>query len=138
MSEIKSAFEIAMEKVNQMEEATEEERQLHGYDEKTFFFIGKPAKSVLPANRGKSVFQFNYRWEALRNPIPDCFCIDELVQIADGLYLGRVFYATNVLEPWVPSTDPSIYNYQLFEYFLLMDEEWHARRVHIGYDLENI
>jgi hypothetical protein len=121
-----------------IEDATEVERRLYGYDAKTFFFIGKHARSVLPANRGKMTFQFNYRWKALRNPVPDCFCIDELVQIADGLYLGQVFYATNLLEPWDPRTDTSVYKYQLYEYFLLMDEEWHARRLRIGYDLENI
>jgi len=58
-----------------------------------------------PANAGKQVFQFNYRWQALRNPIPDRFCIDELVQIADGLYLGQVFYSMDWLVPWNPSTE---------------------------------
>ena len=120
-----------------MEDATEEERRLWGYDTKTFFFIGKLAKSVFPENKGKPVFQFNYRWKALRNPPPDFLCIDELVQIADGLYLGQVFYATDPLEPWNPETDPSAYKYRLFEYFLLMDEEWHARRLRIGFDLDN-
>ncbi len=84
------------------------------------------------------VFQFNYRWEALRNPIPDRFCIDEITQIADGLYLGQLCYATDLLEPWDPQKDPSVYKYQLFAYFLLMDEEWHARRLRIGFDLENV
>jgi hypothetical protein len=83
------------------------------------------------------VFQFNYRWKALHNPVPDCFCIDEIVQIADGLYLGQLSYAMDWLEPWNPSTDIAKYKYGLFAYFLLMDEEWHARRLKIGYDLEN-
>ena len=121
-----------------IEDATQEERRLHGYDAKTFFYIGKYARSVLPANKGKMTFQFNYRWKKLRNPIPDCYCIDELVQIADGLYLGQVFYATDLLEPWDPEKDPSVYKYELYEYFIVMDEEWQARRIHIGYDLENI
>jgi hypothetical protein len=84
------------------------------------------------------VFQFNYRWKALRNPIPDRFCIDELVQIADGLYLGQVFYSTNWLEPYSPTTDIARYKYDLFEYFVVMDEEWHAERLKIGYDLVNV
>jgi hypothetical protein len=42
------------------------------------------------------------------------------------------------LESWDPEKDPSVYKYELYEYFLLMDEEWQARRIHIGYDLENI
>jgi hypothetical protein len=121
-----------------MEDANEEERRRYGYEAKTFFFIGKPAKSVFPENKGKSVFQFNYRWKALRNPPPDFLCIDELVQIADGLYLGQVFYATDPLKPWDPLTDPSAYKYRLFEYFLLMDEEWHARRLRIGFDLDDV
>jgi hypothetical protein len=120
-----------------LEDATAEETRLYGFDAKTFFFIGKRAPSVYPANAGKQVFQFNYRWKALHNPIPDRFCIDELVQIADGLYLGQVFYATDWLEPWNPNTELAKYKYGLFEYFVIMDEEWHARRLKIGYDLDN-
>jgi hypothetical protein len=120
-----------------LEDATPEEHALYGYDAKTFFFIGKQAPSIYPANAGRRVFQFNYRWKALRNPIPDRFCIDELVQIADGLYLGQVFYSMDWLAPWSPSTDVTQYKYGLFEYFVIMDEEWHARRLKIGYDLDN-
>ena len=53
-----------------MEEATPEERRLYGFDAKTFFFLSKAAPSIHPENGGKPVFQFNYRWKALRNPIP--------------------------------------------------------------------
>ena len=120
-----------------IEDATPEERRLYGYDAKTFFFIGKQAPSIYPANAGKKVFQFNYRWKALHNPIPDCFCIDEIVQIAEGLYLGQLFYSMDWLEPWNPNTEIAKYKYGLFAYFLLMDEEWHARRLKIGFDLEN-
>jgi hypothetical protein len=120
-----------------LEDATPEERRLYGYDAKTFFFIGKQAPSIYPPNAGKKVFQFNYRWKALHNPVPDRFCIDEIVQIAEGLYLGQVFYSMNWLEPWNPATEIAKYKYGLFEYFLIMDEEWHARRLKIGYDLEN-
>lgn len=121
-----------------IEPATPEERRLYGYDANTFFFIGKQAPSIYPPNRGKPVFQFNYRWKGLRNPIPDRFCIDELVQIAEGFYLGQVFYATDWLKPWNPATDIAEYKYDLFEYFVVMDEEWHARRLRIGYDLDNV
>ncbi len=120
-----------------MEDASEEERRRHGYHAKTFFFIGRQTRSVYRENNGESVFQLNYRWKRLRNPPPDCFCIDELVQIASGLYLGQVFYATDVLKPWDPQTEVSLYKYRLFEYFLLMDEEWHAQRLRIGFDLDN-
>jgi hypothetical protein len=120
-----------------LEDATPQEHRQYGFDAKTFFFVGKQAPSVYPSNAGKRVFQFNYRWPALHNPIPDRFCIDELVQIAEGLYLGQVFYAMDWLEPWNPSTDIAKYKYGLFEYFVIMDEEWHARRLKIGYDLDN-
>jgi hypothetical protein len=105
-----------------------------GYDMKTFFFIAHQAKSIMEANRGKKVFQFNYRWPALRTIPPDNFCIDELVQIADGLYLGQLIYGTEILKKYDPARDPSDYRYRLFGYFLLMDEEWQNRRLKIGFD----
>ncbi|HYV27038.1 MAG TPA: hypothetical protein VFA77_05870, partial [Candidatus Eisenbacteria bacterium] len=121
-----------------MEEATPEEKQQYGYDAHTFFFIGRPNKpSMLPENKGKKVYQFNYRWKPLRNIPPDCFCIDEIAQIADGLYLGLLIYATDWLKPWNPQTPIAEYKYKLFGYFLLMDEEWHQRRLRIGFDLQN-
>jgi hypothetical protein len=121
-----------------MEPATPEEKRDFGYDANTFFSVGKQAPSVHPDNRGKRVFQLNYRWPALRNIVPDCLCVDELVQIADGLFLGQLFYATDWLEPWSPTTPISKYQYRLFAYFAVMDEEWHARRVKIGFDLDNV
>lgn len=120
-----------------VEDASEEERGRFGYDAKTFFFIGKRARSVVPENGGKTVYQFNYRWEGLRTPPPDNYCVDELVRIADGLHLGKLIYATDLLKPWDPGADPFAYRYALFGYFLLMDEEWHARRLRIGFDLDN-
>jgi hypothetical protein len=120
------------------EEASPEEHQKYGYDAHTFFFIGRPNKaSVWPANKGKTVFQFNYRWKLLENIPPDCFCFDEIAQIADGLYLGQLIYATDWLKPWNPQTAKEEYKYRLFGYFLLMDEEWQQRRLRIGFDLDN-
>jgi hypothetical protein len=121
-----------------MEDANPEEHQKYGYDAHTFFFIGRPNKpSMLPENKGKKIYQFNYRWKPLRNIPPDCFCIDEIAQIADGLYLGLLIYATDWLKPWSPNTPIEEYQYKLFGYFLLMDEEWHQRRLRIGFDLSN-
>ena len=120
-----------------MEDATPEEKRRWGIDAKTFFFLSKRAPSVHPENGGKQVFQFNYRWKALKNPIPDRYCIDEIVQIADGLYLGQLSYATDWAEPWNPTTPIAKYKYGLFAYFMLMDEDWHARRLRIGWDLDN-
>ena len=119
-----------------MKDATLEERSSYGYDAHTFFFIGRPGKaSMLPENKGKKIYQFNYRWKPLRNIPPDCFCIDEIAQIAEGLYLGLLIYATDWLKPWNPATAIAEYKYRLFGYFLLMDEEWHARRLRVGLDL---
>jgi hypothetical protein len=118
-------------------DATEDERRRDGYDARTFFFIGKPAKSVVPESGRTDVYQFNYRWKALRTPPPDYLCVDEIVAIADGLYLGKLLYATNVLRGWDPQVDPSEYGYRLFGYFLLMNEPWHALRVQLGFDLDN-
>jgi len=121
-----------------VEEATDEERFTYEYHARCFFFIGKEAKSIVPENKGKPVFQFNYRWKALRTLPPDNFCIDEIVQIAEGLYLGKLIYATELLLPWHPETAPANYKYKLFGYFLLMDEEWHALRLRMGFDLDNV
>lgn len=121
-----------------IEDASPAERKACGYDAKTFFFIGKPAASIAPDNHGKRVFQLNYRWRKLRNPPPDCLCIDEIVQIASGLYLGQVFYANELTRPWDPATDPAMYRYRLYEYFVVMDQEWQAERLRIGFDLDNV
>jgi len=120
------------------EPATAEEAMTYGYDIKNLFFIAHQAKSINPDCRGKTIFNFNYRWPKLETIVPDCFCIDELVRIADGLYLGHLMYATEILKPYDPAEDPAAYNYKLFGYFLLMDEEWHQIRLKIGYDLDNV
>ena len=122
-----------------IEDVPADEAREFGYDIKCFFFIGRQAKSVNNEhNKGKTVFQFNYRWPKLKTSPPDCYCIDELVQIADGLYLGQLMYATELLKPYDPLTHPSEYKYRLFGYFLLMDESWHQVRLDIGFDLENV
>ena len=117
-----------------MEEVPAEEGQKFGYDVKCFFFIARRGVSVNPDNRGKKVFLFNYRWPKLRTFPPDNYCMDELVQIAEGLYLGQLNYATELLKKYDPKEDPSTYKYRLFGYFLLMDEDWHRRRLAIGLD----
>jgi hypothetical protein len=118
-------------------DATDDERRRDGYDARTFFFIGKRARSIVPESGGKDVYQFNYRWKALRSPPPDYLCVDEIVAIADGLFLGKLLYATNVLKSWDPRVDPSEYAYRLFGYFLLMTPPWHALRLQLGFDLDN-
>jgi hypothetical protein len=118
-----------------LEEATLEERKSRDYDVKGFFFIGREGQSVNPANRGRTVYRFNYRWPALRTFPPDNFCMDEIVQIAEGLYLGQLVYATNLKKEYDPSADPSQYDYRNFGYFLLLDEDWQARRRRIRFEV---
>ena len=109
-----------------------------GYDIKNFFFIAHQAKSLNENCQGKEVYQFNYRWPKLKTVIPDCYCIDEIVQVASGLYLGQLMYAKEILVPYDPTADPSLYKYANFGYFLLMDDEWHQIRLNIGFDLTNV
>lgn len=120
------------------EEVSPEEARRFGYDLKNFFFVAHQADSVDPQTPGKKVFQFNYRWPKLRSIVPDRYCLDELVQIAEGLYLGKLMYATNVLKEYDPSVDPKEYRYGHFGYFLLMDDAWHRVRLDIGFDMENV
>jgi hypothetical protein len=111
------------------EHATPEEASKFGYDVKNFFFI---------AHQAPSIYQFNYRWTKLRTIVPDCFCIDELVEIAEGLFLGQLMYATDWLKAYDPRLPASEYKYGQFGYFMLMNEAWHQIRLRIGFDLENV
>lgn len=119
------------------EDASNEEKRAFVFDLKAFFFIGRQGASVNEENLKKKVFQFNYRWPELKTFPPDNFCIDEVVQIAEGLYLGQLTYATELLKKYDPARDPFEYKYRVFGYFLLMDEDWHRRRLKIGFDLDN-
>jgi len=116
-------------------DATPGERQSHDYDVKGFFFIGKPAKSINPDNNGRHVYQFNYRWPALHTFVPDNYCIDEIVRITDGLYLGQLVYATEIKMEYDPTVDPRIYKYKNFGYWLLLDNDWQKRRMEISFDI---
>lgn len=118
-----------------MEPASREEIAANNYDTKGFFFIGHRAGSVNPANKGREIYQFNYRWPRLKTFPPDNYCIDEIVQIADGLYLGQLVYATDLSRPYDPKADPAQYRYYNFGYFLLMDKDWQELRSKIGFDV---
>lgn len=112
-----------------LKDAPEEEKQKYGYDKKGGLFIAGKAESVGLGNPGKEVFQLNYRWRKLENLPPNKYLIDEIVLIADGLYLGQLFYATqHLLEAYDPELSPTEYRYENFGYFLLMDDEWGKER----------
>ncbi len=108
----------------------------HGY-----VFLGVADQpSILPMNSGpggaKRVFQFHYRYPLIGGPVPIGFCLDELVQIADGLYLGQLIYSTALTRPFHSAVDPAEYAYQLFGYFMLLDHDWQRHRRAIGFDVD--
>ena len=82
----------------------------------------------------KKVFQFHYRFPMIGGPVPIGFCLDEIVEIGDGLYLGQLIYSTALDKPFHSSVDPAEYRYQLFGYFLLLDDAWQYHRLAIGLD----
>jgi len=105
-----------------------------------YCFLGTGDRtSILPMNNGKdrtkTVFQFHYRYPLIGGPAPIGYCLDELVEIADGLFLGQLIYATALNEPFHSSVDPARYRYQLFGYFLLLDDAWEHHRQAIGLDV---
>jgi hypothetical protein len=120
------------------EPASQTESVNYGFDVKNFFFIAHAGTSVSQNCSGKNIYQFNYRWPKLRTIPPDRFCIDELVQIAEGLYLGQLMYATDWVKPYDPRQPPVAYRYGMFGYFLLMEEDWHQLRLRMGFDLDNV
>src|SRR5207237_9764176 len=55
------------------------------------------------------------------------YLIDEMVQIADGMFLGQAIFATTkFLDRYDPKADPATYHYQNFGYFLLFEPFWNA------------
>jgi len=104
-----------------------------------YIFLGADDReSVLAMNndteKKKKVFQFHYRFPMIGGPMPIGYCLDELVEIADGLYLGQLIYSTALDQPFHSSVDPDRYKYQLFGYFLLLDDTWQNHRLAIGLD----
>ncbi len=104
-----------------------------------YIFLGvSERESILPMNNGqekkKKVFQFHYRSPMVGGPAPIGLCLDELVEIADGLFLGQLIYSTALDVPYHSSIDPEQYSYQLFGYFLLLDDTWQHHRKAIKLD----
>jgi hypothetical protein len=109
------------------------------FERQGYCFLGAADReSILPMNNGdngiKPVFQFHYRFPMIGGPVPIGFCLDELVEIADGLFLGQLIYATALDVPFHSSVDPSEFKYQLFGYFLLLDDDWERHRQAINLD----
>lgn len=104
-----------------------------------YIFLGvSDRESIVPMNHGaqkKRVFQFHYRYPLVGGAAPIGMCLDELVEIARGLYLGQLIYTTEPLVPFHSSVDSSEYRYQLFGYFLLLDNTWERHRRAICFDV---
>ena len=104
-----------------------------------YSFLGvADQESILPMNNGpdkkKRVFQFHYRYPMIGGAAPIGTCLDELVEIAEGLYLGQLIYATSLFSPFHSSLNTEEYKYQIFGYFLLMDNDWEYHRQAIKLD----
>jgi len=98
-----------------------------------YSFLGVAGQqSILPMNNSldekKQVFQFHYRYPMIGGAAPIGTCLDELVEIAEGLYLGQLIYSTVPVKPFNTAVDPEQYKYQLFGYFLLLDNDWEFHR----------
>ncbi|MFZ5993853.1 MAG: hypothetical protein ACOYU4_02525 [Thermodesulfobacteriota bacterium] len=112
-----------------LKDAPPVEKERYGYDKKGGLFIAHRGESVDHGNPGKQVLQLNYRWRNLKNPPPLRYLIDELVETADGLYLGQLLFATdNILKDYDPGCPAAAYKYEHFGYFLLMDDEWNKEK----------
>src|SRR5512132_4435811 len=109
-----------------LQKATNEEKAQYGYDYKGGIIASHRAPSIYPGTP-REVFRLNYRYPDLGNFPPLTYLIDEMVQIADGMYLGQAIFATTkLLERYDPKADPSQYHYQNFGYFLLFEPFWNA------------
>ncbi len=110
------------------------------FERQGYAFLGSAnQQSILDINnsdtRKKTVFQFNYRYPMMGGAVPIGYCLDEIVEIADGLYLGQLIYSTALTESFHSSVDPEHYKYQLFGYFLLLDDDWQRHRLAINLDI---
>lgn len=104
-----------------------------------YCFLGAADQpSILEMNNSekatKNVFQFNYRYPMMGGPIPINYCLDEIVEIADGLFLGQLIYSTALEQSYHSTADIDQYEYQLFGYFLMLDNDWEQHRQAIKLD----
>ena len=131
-----AAFIEQLSKIGMVVEYPDEKERDEDIYVKSFYFIAANSRSVNPDCQGKEVLQFNYRWPGFHTMPPDNLCIDELVRIAEGLYLGQLLYSTEPGIEYSPEKDPAVYKYENFGYFMLMDDEWHAIKEFIAFDTE--
>lgn len=123
-----------------MNDATIKEEKKFGYQKNGGYIISAKGPSLCP-KINREVLTLNYRWEKLTNKPPFCWLIDEIVQIADGLYLGQILSATKELfSLYDPLRPPDDYAYQTYGYFLMFSEDWNreARRLFPSLDMPSL
>ena len=111
--------------------ASESARSLFGHEREGGFFVSRKARSVFPGT-DREVLRLNYRFKEMENRPPLRWLVDELVEIAQGLYLGQLLFATRRLQyDFEPDLDEKNYGYAHFGYFVLFDDTWNieARRL---------
>ncbi|MDH5755236.1 MAG: hypothetical protein OEZ55_01025 [Nitrospinota bacterium] len=125
-----------VDKIGMVVEKPNENEKAHGVGVKSFYFIACFAPSINPQTSTAEVLQFNYRWPSFHTMPPDFLCIDELVRISDGLYLGQLLYSTEPSLPFDPARAPADYKYENFGFFMLMDDQWQGIRNFIEFDVD--
>ena len=107
-----------------LEDAPPEEQKKYGHQKNGAYMIAVKSLSMY-SKTSRDVFVLNYRWKNLANMPPLCWMIDEVVEIARGLYLGQILSATRrLLGPYDPARLPEDYAYQTFGYFLIFSGDW--------------
>ncbi|HET9596934.1 MAG TPA: hypothetical protein VFP65_15200, partial [Anaeromyxobacteraceae bacterium] len=117
-----------------------EEEKLIPYVKTGGYFLSNLAPSVVERLAGKAVYQLNYRWPRLDPVFPMTRLVDEIVQVADGVWLGQLVMASRhfslgtlhvpLVEGKAPALElgeafaarpPQEYGYQHNGYFLMID-----------------
>ncbi|MEN6374144.1 MAG: hypothetical protein ABFD75_05080 [Smithella sp.] len=125
---------------NGLDDAPPDEQEKFGHQKNGGYIIAAKGPSIYPPT-DREVFILNYRWKKLANKPPLCWLIDEVVQIADGLYLGQILSATRrLLRLYNPARPPADYAYQTFGYFLMFSRDWNeeAQRLFPFLDIPSI
>ncbi len=125
---------------NGLDNAAPDEQEKFGHQKNGGYIIAVKGPSIYPQT-DREVFILNYRWKKLANKPPLCWLIDEVVQIADGLYLGQILSATRrLLRLYDPSRPSADYAYQTFGYFLMFSRDWNeeAQRLFPFLDIPSI
>jgi hypothetical protein len=104
--------------------ATDEQRSRFGVDRNGADYTGYATDSIFEERTAK-IFRLCYRWPHFGNPAPIKWLIDEITQVAEGVYLGRLLCASrSLLMPFDVNKNPKSYGYRNWGYFLLASDDW--------------